>query len=201
MRRAAALWAMMVLAAAALPMRPAGAAGGPGVVPVPKGVNRLSLGGQAILTVRARRENYNAHSFDVLSFYTVKPGQPGDELNLVPIFGAEHGKDIERHDITVSGGADCLLRDFRLLQASGRQPARLVVAERDVGASYVTPGTVHFTYYELTRNTDEVPGRPSLYFQAGGESRSRQAYCDVNDAFDRELHLGKSSDGAVSPTE
>jgi hypothetical protein len=199
-RRAAALGAAIGLLAAALAVRPAGAAGAPGapgLVLVPHGIHRLKLDGQVLLAVRARRENYNAHSFDVLSFYTGEPGRPADMLNLVPIFGAEQGKEKERYAITVSGGADCLLQDFRLVQASARQPARLVIAERDFGASFVAPGTVHFTYYALTRNTDQSPGRPALYFQASARTDSKQAYCDVNEAFDRELHLGRTSGAGV----
>jgi hypothetical protein len=185
--------AAMMAASTALPVQAAGAAAGPGVVLVDNGIDRLNLDGHAVLALRARRDNYNAHSFDVLSFYTVKTGQSGEELKLVPLFGSEQGKEKERFEITVGGGADCLLQDFRLVQATGRQAVRLIVAERDFGASYIAPGIVHFTYYELRQNADQVPGRPSLYFQAGARLDSRQAYCDVNEAFDRELHLGGSS--------
>lgn len=182
---------------AALAAQPAAAATTARVVVIANGVHSLNLDGQPIMTVRARRENYNAHGFDVLSFYAVKRGRPSDALQLVPIFGAEQGQDKERYELTIGGGADCLLNDFRLVPGSGRQAARLVVAEREFGASYAAPGIVHFTYYELTRNRDELPGRPPLYFQARMRTDSRQAYCDVNEAFDRELHLGKSSDGSL----
>lgn len=165
----------------------------PELVIVNNGSNTLDLGSHAVLAVRARRENYNAHGFDVVTFYFVRKGRSGDELNLVPIFGDWQDKDKERDAVTVGGGADCLLHDFRLIQAAGKRPARLIVAERDFGDSYVAPGTVHFTYYELAENAEETPGRPPLYFQASQRSDSRQKYCDVDEAFDRELHLDKGS--------
>lgn len=193
MKRAWYLGATLGVMSAMLPARFSSAASGPDVVAVHNGTNQLSLGEHAVLAVRARRENYNAHSFDVVSFYFVDKRQAGGELNLIPLFGSDQDKEKERDEITVGGGADCLLRDFRVMQAAGKRPAQLIVAERDFGSSYIARGTVHFTYYELTQNADELPGRPPLYFQAHPTVQSRQKYCDVNEAFDRELHLGKSS--------
>ena len=184
---------MFAVMAAVLPARFAGAASGPEVVAVHEGTNQLSLGEHAVLAVRARRENYNAHSFDLVSFYFVDKRQAGGELNLMPFFGSAQDKEKERDGITVGGGADCLLRDFRVVQAAGKRPAQLIVAERDFGSSYIARETVRFTYYELTQNADGLPGWPPLYFQAYRKRQSREKYCDVNLAFDRELHLGKAS--------
>jgi hypothetical protein len=163
------------------------------IVRVDNGIATLSLGNQNLIGIRARRENYNAHSFDVVSFYFRDRTVENPVLNLVPIFGTEKGKHRERYEITVGGGADCNLDDFRLLKAQGRQPARLIVAHRDMGESFVMPGVVQFIYYDLKRNDDGVPGEPPLYFEEKSRANSRQKYCDVNDAFERELQMGASS--------
>lgn len=165
----------------------------PAVVPVDNGVHQVTLGKQALTVVRAYRENYNVHSFDVVSFYAMGTGDAKGILNLVPVFGDDKSREQEQSEITVGGGADCLLHDFRLLQPDGAQPARLVVAERDFGESYADSATVRFTYYRLARNDDGVEGAPALYFKLQKRASSRQKYCDVNDAFDRELKMGKAS--------
>ncbi|WP_296943429.1 hypothetical protein [uncultured Massilia sp.] len=177
-----ALLAGMTLA----PLRDAQA--GPRVIEVRNGINKFRLGDQPMMAVRAHRDNFNAHDVDVVSFYAV--GKGGAALGVVSVFGPAQGKETERYQVTVGGGADCRLHDFRLVDADGRQPARLVLAERDFGASYADAATVHFTWYALARNTEEVPGRPALYFQAERTADSRKAYCDVNEAFARELGLG-----------
>lgn len=170
----------------------------PNVIPVDGGMTPLRLNdrnidkGKDIVALRARRDNFNAHGFDVVSFYLVSKNGGKREFDIIPIFVEGRKGREERRDITVGGGADGNLDDFRVLAAQGKQPARLVLAHREFGDSYADPGIVHFTYYELTRNEMEVPGEPGLYFQQKGKTDSRQKYADVNDAFDRELHMGSS---------
>jgi len=162
-------------------------------VPVDNGIASLALGKHTLVGLRALRENYNAHSFEVVAFYFRDTSDGKPQLNLVPIFGTDKGKRKELYEITVGGGADCKLSDFRLLKAQGRQPARLVVAQRDPGDSFVAPGVVQFIYYDLMQNDEGVPGEPPLYFEEKTRANSRQKYCEVNDAFERELGMGASS--------
>jgi hypothetical protein len=129
----------------------------------------------------------------MITFYVRARGATGGSLHLVPLFGSDKGNDKERDEVIANGGADCLLRDFRLVQDNGKASTRLIVAEREFGDSFVSPGTVHFTYYDLTENKDGLVGWPALYFKAVKTADSKQPYCDVNDAFDKELHLGRSS--------
>jgi hypothetical protein len=163
------------------------------VVRIDNGETRLALNGQRAFAMRAWRENYNAHGFDVVTFYVRAKDEAGESLHLVPLFQTEAGNIKERYEITASGGADCQLHDFRLVQQNGQQSTRLIVADREYGDTFVSPGIVHFTYYDLAQNTDGVPGLPPLYFEARKRLDSRQVYCDVNEAFDKELHLGRTS--------
>ena len=171
----------------------------PSVIPVDGGMTSLRLNDgntgkdKDIVALRARRDNFNAHGFDVVSFYLVGKNGGKREFDIIPIFvEGRKGRD-ELHEITVGGGADGNLDDFRVLAAQGKQPARLVLAHRDFGDSYADPGIVHFTVYELTRNEMESPGEPGLYFLQKSKANSRQKYVDVNEAFDRELHMGSGS--------
>ena len=102
----------------------------PPVQPLHNGINRLSLlaKGPAGMAMLAHRENFNAHSFDVLTLY--QPAADGvdgqSRWQIVPVFDAQG----EHLTLGVSGGADCLLMDFRLLHLAAGEDARLILAER-----------------------------------------------------------------------
>ncbi|MCT7032319.1 carbapenem self-resistance protein CarG family protein, partial [Salmonella enterica] len=85
----------------------------------------------------------------------------------------------------------CVLHDIRLLSGGNARPALLIVANRDLGDGYADDAPVHFDYYVLTENEDGVPGHPRFYFRATHSTTARANYCDVNDAFAKELHLGQ----------
>lgn len=170
------------------------------VFPVNNGVNQLTLLGEPAMVIRAWRENYNAHGFDVVSFY-VRDKAAGEKAfwNLVPVFGQIAKADApERLEITVGGGADCVLHDFRLLRSDDDRHVMLVIAQRDAGDSFADAAPVHFTWYDLAKNVDETPGEPWLSFRQTRTTQATKPYCDVEEAFDKELHLG-STGGSGGP--
>lgn len=130
------------------------------------------------MVVIGKRENFNAHSFDLASLYITVNGQ----WEAVTVFDA----DKERDQLTSSGGADCVLHDFRLSQKSPQKPFRLIVADREFGNSFVDVQPVVFRIYSLTNNADNMPGRPTWYFELRATRTSRKSYCDVGEAFDQE---------------
>lgn len=164
------------------------------VIPVANGINRLQLHGYDAMIVRAWRENFNAHGFDVVSIF-VRDGIGGraQSWSIVPIFHPHNGDEHEELHVTAGGGADCRLHDFRLLVNANGERAQLILANRDAGTSYAAAANVRFDYYVLAENTDGSPGHPKLYFEWKKSASAREQYCDVNRAFDRELHLGTSS--------
>ncbi|RUL69012.1 carbapenem self-resistance protein CarG family protein [Dyella choica] len=156
-------------------------------ISIDNGINRFVLDGKEFMAVRAIRDNFNAHDFDVVTFYV----RDSDTWKLVPLFEDYADKQgAERDLLTVSGGADCVLHDFRLLRATATHPLELVAADRELGKSYADSNIVHFTYFELAKNDVNIPGRPSLYFKMQKSTVARAKYCDVNEALDKELHLG-----------
>jgi hypothetical protein len=189
---------VVMLAAMQLPGGPPGHASelrGYRPVPINNGPNRLRVQGHDMLVFRAWRGNYNAHGFDAVTLYLLDKGDDGrGTWTLVPVFTKKEDDEKEHHEITVSGGADCLLHDFRLLIAADKvHPPMLVIANRDAGASFADPAAVHFEYYELAENVTGTPGWPHFYFKATRSATADAEYCDVNEAFDKELHLGTSS--------
>jgi hypothetical protein len=166
------------------------------VIPINNGINRFTLGGKKAFALRAWRENFNGHGFDVVSFYV----RYDNKWNIVPLFGAYHGKNEIEHDyLTTGGGADCMLHDFRLLKSGNSHAMQIIVADRELGESYADSATVHFSYYELEKNSAEVFGQPLLYFNFKKATRAMRKYCDVNDAFNKELPLPGSQGNAGPP--
>jgi hypothetical protein len=158
-------------------------------IPLHYGSNDVHFGNddESGMAVLARRENFNAHGFDVLTLY-LKPAKTegyGHEWQLLSVF--DGGK--EALTLTASGGADCLLQDFRLVR-HGAGDVTLIVAERDLGSSYADAATVRFKFYALRRNSAGNVGYPLAYFELSNSSVAKKPYCDVGDAFQNELGIG-----------
>lgn len=162
------------------------------VIPVNNGITALKLQGQRAMAVRAWRENFNAHGFDVVTLYMQDGGAKPGAWNIVPVFDHDSARP-EHLEIVVSGGADCLLRDFRLVSTADGKSTSLVTATREMGESYADPAKVRFDYYVLTSNDEGSAGRPRMYFEWKKSRVASRPYCDVNEAFRDELHLGPSS--------
>ena len=158
------------------------------LVHIPNGISTIDFtgDGQPDVVVSAHRDNFNAQGFDVVTFYTqVNDEEHSRQLQSIPIFRA--GK--ESREVTVSGGAACLLHDFRLLAGAKPDSAMLVLADRKFGDSYIAERKVTFTYLELRKNAEGIPGRPAYSFTQTRVTTSVAKYCDVGEAFKNELHL------------
>ncbi len=135
-------------------------------------------------TTLLRRENFNAHGFDVLFVHRASSSESAEKQQLVPFFM----QDGESASLRTHEGADCVLRDFRLT-VSPESGLEVVVAERELHESYVEELPVRFREFKLQRNPEGTPGRPSLYFEETRSWQSKSSYCDVSDALQREMGL------------
>jgi len=159
-------------------------------------IDLLGTGDSGVVDV-ADRENFNAHGSHVAIFQLRAHTIPRDlssavEWQVLPFFGGIADSVTGTEVFRTVEGADCTLRDLRIVRSNPKQPVEIVVAERELGASFADPAPVEFHYYELRTNTDGVVGWPAYYFAHTRVVRARQRYCDVDDAFDRELHLGRA---------
>lgn len=136
-------------------------------------------------TTLLRRENFNAHGFDVLFVHSSDSPKGPPAQGLVPFFS----EDGESAHLSTREGADCLLRDFRLKLTPDAEPV-VVIAERELGESYIAQRPIRFREFELRRNAEGIPGRPALYFEESRSWQSEHSYCDVGEALQRELGLG-----------
>lgn len=169
--------------------------GSSAVIPLHAGQNAVDLlgtGRPGAIDV-TDRENYNAHGHHLALFQVRAPRyaddpKSADEWQLVPFFASDTAAEEIFHTIE---GADCILRDLRILRGTPGRPVTVVIAERALGRSYADSEAVQFQFYELRTNASGVVGYPSYYFERMRVVEAKRPYCDVDDAFDRELHLGR----------
>jgi hypothetical protein len=167
------------------------------LVTLHNGLNAVDVNsdGRADMIVVARRENYNAHGFEFATIYIwAAATKDGDAaLQIVPVRPAPEGEHDDIVNLRSGGGADALLTDFRLFLDPAHHIAVVVTANRRFGESFADVQPVDFEFFKLTRNEEEVPGLPVLYFKSYKKSTSKKPHQDVNEAFSSEL--GISSDG------
>jgi hypothetical protein len=166
-------------------------AAGP-VIPLMNGPNAVDvLGdgsqGQILVTYF---DNSNAHGYSLVNV-SVRPDKDSTRRwQQVPFQSVAKGTEWRETLHTVEG-ADCILSDVRVLRHA-KAPVEFVLAIRDFGKSYADAAPVRFEYYQLKRNTDEIPGSPAYYFERAKVVKAAKSYCDVNVAFDTELKLGRA---------
>ena len=159
------------------------------VVKLSYGANQADFNNDGIndLIFFARRENFNAHGFDVATFYIqmLKKDKIIKPWNIVPLFKENR----ESLTLEVSGGADCILNDFRLLKPKQGAHGLLIVANREYSGSFYEENTVNFHYYTFVKNSEGEMGAPFVFFNYQKTIKSKRKYCDVNQAFRSELGL------------
>ena len=189
--------ALLVLPAACnrtSPARDTAASTSSSAVRLTNGANAVDLlgGGSKGEIFVAWRGNYNAHGFSTVAFYVRAASDRGDSTTvwqLVPFFGGSHDADSGRDVLRTFEGADCTLGDLRVV-SHGRAAVEVILATREMGESFADSAAVRFEYYGIKRNTEGLAGWPPVYFEQLRTVPAKRAYCDVNEAFARELGLG-----------
>jgi hypothetical protein len=170
------------------------------VVKIVYGVNAVDFGppGTHGTVLLGWRENFNAHGFGVATFYLKNPKgavsglQRDDMLGLVSVWEGQK----EELTVNTSGGADCVLHDFRLPISNQHKPSLLVLADRKMGETFVDEETVTFKTYTLKQNVEQIPGPPTYYFDLTEQRTAKRKYCDVEKAFRDEFDIGDYRDRA-----
>lgn len=131
------------------------------------------------IIVKADRENNNAHSYHVLSFYKKTAAE---RLAVIPV---EKPDDSGYTDmLSTQQGADCTIRDYALIKGNGNSAPRLIRARRSLDEGYAAQARVTFTIYTLGKNKKEIAGMPNHYFAVKARKKSKQRYCDVGSALE-----------------
>jgi len=162
------------------------------VLAIVNGPNEIDLDGDGRkdLVFSARRKNFNAHAYSHITFYRATGGT-NPRWELIPFFDR---KDVPTVDsFRTVEGADCILRDLRVLRPSSRPDAPVIVVtgEREPGQSFADRALVRFVVYHIERNSQGVPGTPEVFFRAVRTIDSTAKHCDIGEAFAAELGLRK----------
>lgn len=168
--------------------RDSAAFAGAAVIRLRNGPNPVDIAGdgsQGTVFV-ARRENFNAHGYSTIAFYVHANGDglPA-EWHTIPFVGGRYDEHLATHE-----GADCILTDVRIVRARRGEPVTVIVGRRDEGDSFAAPAAVRFDVYRLVRNSESLAGEPLYRFERERTIPSGREWCDVNEAFRRELGLG-----------
>jgi hypothetical protein len=161
-------------------------------------------GGSRGQIVVSRREHadgtgYSTALFQVRAAMDVADSTSATEWQVIPFFGPDErvgGDDLFR---SVEAGG-CASVDLRVVRIGVGRPVQVVVARRALGATETEPTAVRFDFYEVRGNVEHVPATPRWYFQRVRGERSRERYCDVNEAFARELGIGTMGISATPAT-
>lgn len=159
-------------------------------VKIKNGINYIDLNGDGKkdIVVNGYRGHITAHSFSVYSFYLYKKlalEETTYEWQIVAIDGGGGFSDdgIGKYSISTHQGADCVLREIRLARFKNNSSYYLVIASRPRGKSYIDSTIVKFLFYRLIYNEDET----RFIYEKVKEIDSKDKYCDVREAFEREL--------------
>ena len=138
------------------------------------GVTNFTFDDVVLSVVKARRENYNAHSYDFYTFYQVSKNDPTWQVATL-----ELQKDKPEADsFKTVEGADCILADLTLYMIK-KKPI-LIVATRTGG--YAEQKPVKMVRLEWQTNKEQIPGFASSSFSMRSEKTTRQGYCSVREA-------------------
>ena len=159
-------------------------------VKIKNGINYIDLNGDGKkdIVVNGYRGHITAHSFSIYSFYVYKKLAQEEttyEWQIVSIGGGGGfaGDDIGKYAISTHQGADCVLREMRLVKFKRGASYYLVIADRPIGESYVDSVNVKFLFYRLIYSEDES----RFIYEKVKEINSKDKYCDVTEAFEKEL--------------
>lgn len=166
------------------------------ILPLHNGVNQIDLLGNGLLgeVVVSRRDNGNAHGFSIVLFQVLAPTRYDTSAServwqVIPFFGGPHDSEAGEELFQTAEGADCTLGDLRVIRRGKEQPVEVVIGSREFGASFADTAAVRFDFYELRDARDDGIG-PTYLFRHVRTVHAEQRYCDVDDAFAKELSLG-----------
>ena len=158
---------------------------------ISNGINYLDLDGdgEKDIIVKGYRNNISAHVFSVISFYSSRKADNQGKSNIkrLDIISIGQLPNKEEYQLFTHEGADCILRDFRLVKIKNSKKVYLIKAERYLsgGKTYADEDIIKFTIYEL--QYDDTDDR--FFFNKINEFGSTRKYCDVNEAFKQELGI------------
>ena len=120
----------------------------------------------------------NAHPTQTISVFRRSASGPAEQIPF------EIDGDYQPI-LPLRAGADCAISGMQAFRQADK--LEIVYALRKGG--WAEKKLVTFVIFELAKNEEDAPGTPSLYFRVRSKRMSKQAYCDVNRALEKEVLL------------
>lgn len=166
------------LAASVLALAFARAAAQQGAITPQGDITPIKLASGEVMMLHTMIDLNNAHPVETISFFRPNASGPAEHIPF------EMDGDYQPF-LPLRSGADCAISGMRAFRNGDH--LQIVYALRT--GAWVEKKAVTFLVFELAKNEEGAPGTPPLYFRQQNKLVSRQAYCDVNQALDKEVPL------------
>jgi hypothetical protein len=141
-------------------------------------ITTIRLSGGELSMLHTLLDLNNAHPMETISFFKRSASGPAEQIPF------EMDGDYQPI-LPLRSGADCAISGMRAFRQADK--LEIVYALRKGG--WAEKKLVTFVVFELATNEEGAPGTPSLYFRQRSKLTSKQAYCDVNRALEKEAPL------------
>jgi hypothetical protein len=141
-------------------------------------ITTIRLPGGELSMLHTLLDLNNAHPMETISFFKRSASGPAEQIPF-EMDGAY------QPILSLRSGADCAISGMRAFRQADK--LEIVYALRKGG--WAEKALVTFLVFELTTNEEGAPGTPPLYFKQRSKLMSKQAYCDVNRALEKEVPL------------
>ena len=151
------------------------------ITPIHNGITHIDLNGDTKedVIISSYVDISNSHNSKSYTFFILEHSGKREIWQRI----VWEVKDKLQMDFNTLEGADCILRDFRLIRFHRRIRPILVMAEREFGQSYADKMPVKFTYFHLFKNKDHFPGDAYWKYVPQKVIKSKKKYCDVTKSF------------------
>jgi hypothetical protein len=147
----------------------------PGAITPQGAITPIKLATGEVMMLHTLIDFNNAHPVETISFFKPSVSGPAEHIPF------EMDGDYQPF-LFLRSGADCAISGIRAFR--NRDGLQLMYALRKGG--WIEKQAVTFVVFELTKNAEDAPGIPRLYFRQQKKFVSRQTYCDVNQALEKE---------------
>lgn len=182
------------------------------------GVNYIDINndGRKDMIIKAWWENNNAHGYYLYTFLINNPDAEHKKQEIersAKEVGQDNYLDWERRNSLATGqafewlvvgfehkehgltnsfqtfqGADCVLYDIYLLKNKDDK-IDVIMAKRPFKESFFEKLKVTFYRYALVEDDEGLMGYPPFRFVYEGKMTTKNSYCDVNEAFEKEYEI------------
>lgn len=143
-----------------------------------KDITSIRVGDVNIAMLDTIINKNNAHPIEYLSFFIPNAGKAATQIPF------EINGDYEP-SLSIQKGADCVVSTVRVLHNGDN--LRVIFASRK--GEWAERKPFNFLVFDFTKNNEDAPGTPNIYFKQIKNTNTKSSYCDANVALEKEQIL------------